>query len=214
MKLKKSFSVSFLLFFVFFLSLFSFGCSTTLSLVPGADDAKISGIYNEYYNLGEGYFNLGDYKNAEKFYKQAMKNKNNYWGAYYKLGKCYAYQNDWHNALEVYVTLLERDPDNNSIKSALAYIYLMQNDYDNSSKLYKELIDNEPNNKEFLENYIALLLNQSEVLDSNKDEIISKLNLLQENYSDDENAKKLQKKYDELTKNNNADSTQEDLLEE
>lgn len=199
MKLKKSFSVS-LYFLIFTYCIFSFGCASKVYYIPGEKEVEFSNLYTEYYNLAEGYFNIGNYDSAIKYYKLAMKNKNNYWVSYYKVAKCYAYKKDWNEALPMYKKLLERDSENNSLKASVAYIYMMQNNVADAELLYEALLSDQPDNKEYLENYAALLLNQKEKIEGNKEKIKNTLSILQENYSESENVIKLQKVYDELIK--------------
>lgn len=207
MKLKKSYLVNFDLikfnrffskFFLFLFSLLLFSCKSAPLPVPGEDNAKRSNIYSEYYNLGERYLKLEDYSNALKYFELAMKNKNIYWAAYYKKAKCHVYLNDWNNALPMYKTLLKRDNENTSIKASIAYIYCMQNDIQNAQKLYIELLDIEPTNKDYLENYLALLLQNEKNFKVNINDFEKKLELLREINPNSDNLIIIEKKYNDF----------------
>ena len=207
MKLKKSFLVkkSFAAakraaIFLALSNLF-FSCATnSVSVpVPGQNAKKTNNIYTEYYNLGETFFKLEDYKKAAEYYELAMRKKDQYWAAYYKLAKCYVFSSDWNNALPMYKKILERDPENQSLKANLAYIYSMRGDFNNSVLIYEELLKEQPDNQEFLENYLALLIADNKKFEKkNAQKFTAAYESLKESYPENKNLKTFEDKYKEL----------------
>ena len=200
MKLKKSFWAK----FTSIAATIIFASCTTTNLsvpVPGQEGIKTRNIYAEYYNLGESYYKLEDYKKAAEYYELAMRKKEQYWAAYYKLAKCYVYSSDWANALPMYKTILERDPENSSIKASLAYIYSMQGDFKNSVIVYEELLTVQPDNQEYLENYLAVLIADNKKFGTkNAQKFSEAYETLKTEYPDNKNLKTFEDKYKELMK--------------
>lgn len=188
MKLKKSFSASILIIIV---SIF-FSCKSI-------DNSNIQNIYIEYLNIGDTYFKLEDYQNASKYYNLALSNKDIYWATYYKLANCYAFMSDWNNALSMYKKILKRDEQNSTIKANIAYIYAMKGDFHYAEIIYESLISEQENNKDYIENYLAIILEDKKNFDDNKEKFNTLFEKLQENYPDSNNISILKNKYDELT---------------
>lgn len=174
--------------------------STQLSVpVPGQGAVKTNNIYAEYYNLGESYFKLEDYKKAAEYYELAMKKKEQYWAACYKLAKCYAFTSDWNNALTMYKKILKRDPENASLKASVAYIYSMQGDFKNSISIYEELLQVQPKNQEYLENYLAVLAADEKKFEKkNAVKFTEAYDTLKTEYPENKNLKTFEDKYKEL----------------
>ena len=203
MKLKKSYlakSIAAGLLAAFVLISFSSCESTQLSVpVPGQGAVKTNNIYAEYYNLGESYFKLEDYKKAAEYYELAMKKKEQYWAACYKLAKCYAFTSDWNNAITMYKKILKRDPENASLKASVAYIYSMQGDFKNSILIYEELLQVQPKNQEYLENYLAVLAADEKKFEKkNAVKFTEAYDTLKTEYPENKNLKTFEDKYKEL----------------
>lgn len=203
MKLKKSYlakSIAAGLLTAFVLISSSSCESTQLSVpVPGQGAVKTNNIYAEYYNLGESYFKLEDYKKAAEYYELAMKKKEQYWAACYKLAKCYAFTSDWNNALTMYKKILKRDPENASLKASVAYIYSMQGDFKNSISIYEELLQVQPKNQEYLENYLAVLAADEKKFEKkNAVKFTEAYDTLKTEYPENKNLKTFEDKYKEL----------------
>ena len=200
MKLKKSFWAKFTPLAA---TLIFASCTTTnLSVpVPGQGAVKTRNIYAEYYNLGESYFKLEDYKKAAEYYELAMRKKEQYWAAYYKLAKCYVFTSDWNKALPMYKKILERDSENSSIKASIAYIYSMKGDFKNSIEIYEELLLQQPNNQEFLENYLAVMAADDKKFEKKYAEKFTQAyETLKTEYPENKNLKTFEDKYKELMK--------------
>lgn len=197
MKLKKLYSANKAGILAAIISILFVSCASTSkgAGIPGKHTAEIKNIYNEYYNIGNAYFELEKFDKAASYYELAMGNKENYWTVYYQLAKCYVYNSKYNEALPLYETLLKRDPDNNSLKTSIAYIYAMNGNVDKAIEMYKALIEESPENNEYLENLIAVLL-----LNENLEEVKEPFELLQKNFPDSENIPKFQKEIDAITK--------------
>ena len=214
MKLKKSYlakSIAAGLLAAFVLISFSSCESTQLSVpVPGQGAVKTNNIYAEYYNLGESYFKLEDYKKAAEYYELAMKKKEQYWAACYKLAKCYAFTSDWNNALTMYKKILKRDPENASLKASVAYIYSMQGDFKNSILIYEELLQVQPKSQEYLENYLAVLAADEKKFEKkNAIKFTEAYDTLKTEYPENKNLKTFEDKYKELMNITEEEETEE-----
>ena len=190
-KIFKIFSKSILICTIFIL----FSCRTTIDSVPvfGESKIKINSIYNEYLTLADSYVEVEKYDLAEKYYKKAMNKKDLYWGVYYKLAKVYALENKWDEASEMYKTILKKDPENSTIKASIAYIYAMQGNVKEARSIYETLLKEHPENQEYLENYIAILF-----LDKDLVAVSSPLSLLKRDFPDSPNIKKFESQIENI----------------
>ena len=144
---------------VFFISFFFISCASSSFRVPGETKIILNNLAAEYYNVAEGYMEIKKYDKAAEYYKLAMRNEDLYLTAYYKLARSYALSKNWEKANESYEELLKLDPDNSMIKSSLAYITAMRGNVDEAILSYKNLISENPYNENFLETFVALLIN-------------------------------------------------------
>ena len=207
MKLKKSFLAKkgkASVIFTAGLSLLLLSSCTSTSLavpVPGQGAVKTRNIYVEYYQLGESYYKLEDYKKAAEYYELAMRKKDQYWASYYKLGKCYVFTSDWANALPVYKKILERDPENSSLKAGIAYIYSMQGNFKESISIYEELLLAQPKNQEYLENYLAVMAADDKKFEKLHAQRFTQVyETLKTEYPENKNLKTFEDKYKDLMK--------------
>ena len=185
--------------------------------VPGQSGAKLRNIYVEYYNLGESYYKLEDYKKAAEYYELAMRKKDQYWASYYKLAKCYVFTSEWNNALPMYKKILQRDGANDSIKASIAYIYSMQGNYKQAKKLYQELIDSQPTNQDYLENYIAILIADEKRFKKNSELYLQLYEKLKTEYPENKNLTTFDEKYKtlmEIEDEGTEESEDEDVEDE
>lgn len=204
MKLKKSFSVS---IFIIIISIFS-SCKSL-----NKDNSH--NIYIEYLNIGDTYFKLEKYEDAVKYYNLALQDKENYWATYYKLANCYVFLSDWNNSLKMYKKILKRDENNSTLKANIAYVYAMKGDFHYASLIYESLINEQENNKDYIENYLAIILQDQKHFKNKKTTFENLLNNLQENYPDSSNINILKNKYNELIEDDNTESKDnEEKLEE
>ncbi len=172
---------------VFLLALSS--CKTTKFYMPGEKKYVLSGIYSEYYNIGEEYLKLKNYSKAAEFYIKAASDKEIANAAYFKAGRCYALGKNWTKALGVYSEIYRYDKGNSSVKESLAYIYAMSGDYKNSEVLYRELLDANPDVPEILMNYAVVLLTMEKY-----DEARAQVAILKEKFPDQQKIKTLEDK--------------------
>jgi|GEM_PF-399094 len=131
--------------------------------VPGESAALSKNIASEYYSIADGYFEVKKYDKAAEYYKLAMRDKSIRPAAYYKLGRSYAMNKQWDDAETVFKDLLKRDPQNSSLTASLAYITAMKGDTAGALTMYKNLIDTYPDESSYLENYIALLIDDGKL---------------------------------------------------
>ena len=85
------------------------------SLAP--KDAEI------YYDLGNAYYELREYKKAANAFNKAISLRPRYLGAYNNLGRVYEDQQDIPNAIESYQQVLSLDPEHEGARIKLKKIY-------------------------------------------------------------------------------------------
>jgi len=176
-------------------------CKTTAVVVPGQTKVILKNIYIEYMALADEYYNLEKYSKAATYYQQCLSDKSLYNTAYYKLGLCYVKTSDWNNAEQVYSKLLKKDPDNSTLKSSLAYIQSMNGNTKDSVKLYGQLVIDYPEVSEYLENYIALLI-QTEDLENAE----TQFNILKEKFPDSKKISLIDEKLKKQTEEQPAEN--------
>lgn len=166
-----------------------FSCKTTKFIIPGEKKVAIDNIFIEYYNLGEEYFKLKNYKKAAEYYIKASSNKDIHNAACFKAGRSYALAKEWTSAGQVYEEILKKDKGNVSAKESLAYVYAMSNDFERSERLYTELVTSNPNSAEVLVNYTIVLVTLEKYKDA-----AEQLATLKEKFPDEEKIKTLEEK--------------------
>ena len=185
---------------LFFISFSFFISCQSSSFIPGQKNIQINNLYIEYFKIADSYYKLQDYTSAAEYYKKAMNSKEIYWDAYYKLAKTYAASTNWDQALFMFVKLQERDPENSGLKASLAYLYSMKGDFIKAKEIYEELLQTEEVNEKYLENYIAILLQNESIYLENQSEVELKIETLKQFFPENKNIEIFNKKITEYTK--------------
>lgn len=176
--------------FVMLLPLWFF--ASCASLIPGAREAEIQNIYNEYYSIAQIYKNEGNYTKAIEFYTKVLRNDELSNSAFYEIALCNVYLGNWDEARASFETLLEKDPDNTTLKLSLAYIEAVSGNLEGAEVLYKELCGDPPENVDALKNLINVLAAEGKY-----DEASERLSVLEENFPDEEGIAELKLKIEE-----------------
>jgi tetratricopeptide (TPR) repeat protein len=113
------------------------------------EDNKKTAAY--WFNLGFEYLELGNYKEAIGFFKQAIRINPDFAKAHYNLGVAYVNFNMHKEAIESFKQAIRINPDNAEAYYSLALSYLMLNDKNSAVDEYKVLkeLDKEKANKLF-----------------------------------------------------------------
>ena len=182
---------------IFLSSLCFSGCKSTILPILNQNKVLQENIYKEYINLGNAYFEIERYSDALKFYEKALEDDNLYKVVCYKMAQCYIFLSDWENALAIYETILAEDPDNLSIKANIAYIYSVTGDFEEALFYYEDLLFAQPENITYLENYLAIILSDVDILFDNEDIFVERFHKLKNEYPENKNIVIFQGKYDE-----------------
>lgn len=116
------------LFLIFVILLFS--CKTT------SED-----ISSEYYNIGNAYFDVGDYDKAIEYYSKALENDNPMENKIrYNLAVAYSESGRAEDGLVLFEYLLREDPENIKVLQSLAYTYFLMGDKEKSLHYYDQVL--------------------------------------------------------------------------
>ena len=100
----------------------------------------------EHVNLGVAYEKQGDFDNAIKEYRLAVKKSPQ---AYLYLGNAYFQKKDWKKAEEYYQKGLQKEPDNADLYNNLAWLYYTRKEnLDRAEKLAQKAIELNPAKEE------------------------------------------------------------------
>jgi len=80
-----------------------------LSIIPWHKGYKTQ-AYNQYYNLGNSYYDRGRYGQAADYYRTALEELDWKWQLHYNLGNTYRRLEDWDNAVIQYGRVVEIKP--------------------------------------------------------------------------------------------------------
>lgn len=113
-------------------------------------------IAAEYFNIGEEYYKLENYKKAIEYFSKIENMETYSLSVKYKLALCYVKNSEWDNAIDCFKELLKYDPTNVSLKSSLAYTYAKDLKLAEASKIYEEIIQENEYDSIALKNYILV----------------------------------------------------------
>ena len=107
----------------------------------------------ERYILHEGnnQYNNGRYKEAEQYYSEALKKKNNYFKANYNLGNALYKQGKYQDATGQYDVFIKNSADKDTLSRAfhnLGNSYLKQKKYEDAIKAYKSSLKLNPRDED------------------------------------------------------------------
>lgn len=102
----------------------------------------------KYYNIGSEASERGDYEEAIKYYKLAIKEDPKFVFAYDNLGYAYRKLEKFDDAVEYYKKSLKIDPEGLMPLQNIAIAYKLKKDYTNAIKWYEKLTKVDSNNPE------------------------------------------------------------------
>lgn len=123
---------------------------------PGADQSAV--LANK---TGIAYHELQDLRNAEKYYKKAIKLDPKYAEAINNLGTIYYSKKSYRRAINQYKKALRLTPDSASILSNLGTAYFARKDYQDASDAYRQALAIDPDVFERRSTQGTLLQDQS-----------------------------------------------------
>jgi tetratricopeptide (TPR) repeat protein len=116
----------------------------------------------DYYALGTGYYDLGNYEEAEKWFDKSKFNAKTKMASLYNLGRVSFERGNYDKALDYFEDILEKDPENLTALKAAAYTCVKAGDTQAALEYYRRAAALLPENAEERYNY-ALLLNALEM---------------------------------------------------
>ncbi|MCG8479047.1 MAG: tetratricopeptide repeat protein [Spirochaetales bacterium] len=101
-------------------------------------------IAEEYFNLGNIYFELGEYEISFEYYQRAIALTDEVPGAGYNLARLHERRDEFDEALAVLDELLADDPENGLYRETRAYVLFRAGRSDEARALYADLIEDHP----------------------------------------------------------------------
>ncbi|TVR70509.1 MAG: tetratricopeptide repeat protein [Spirochaetaceae bacterium] len=98
-------------------------------------------LAQEYFNLGNAYFELQDYERSYLYYRRAIDLSDDIPAAGFNLARLHLERSEHEAALEVLERLLERDPENALVLETRAYAFYLHGDADRARREYRGLLD-------------------------------------------------------------------------
>ena len=119
---------------------------------------RIDDLAEEYYNLGNAFYALEEYQQAEDYYLRALELDPEFERAEFNLARALAEQERYSEALALLSELLIEDPDNLRLQEAIAYVQYRRGDLEAAEERYKTVLEQSPFRPDALYNLGLLLL--------------------------------------------------------
>ncbi len=145
---------------------------------------SVENISSEYYNIGNGFFELGNYSKAIYYYEKAYKLNPKLSNSRYNLALSYSRVGRFDDAKKVLNDLLVQDPKNLKILKALAYNYYLKGDEDKTVEFLNRILEEYPEDRDALNNLGVIYWKRGEI-----DNAITEFKKLLEYYPGDEDTK-------------------------
>jgi tetratricopeptide (TPR) repeat protein len=139
----KSGVLIFFCFFIGFYVIFLIGCETVIS---GKELAQ------EYYNLGNAYYEIGEYEDAVFFYNKAIELDETLFSAQFNLAYSYVNLGNNEKAINILTSILAEDPNNVDMLKLLGYAYHLHGDEEQALAAYDKILAIAPEHKDALNN--------------------------------------------------------------
>ncbi len=137
-----------------------------LSAVGCTRYVRIDDLAEEYYNLGNAFYELEKYEEAESYYLRALELDPEFERAGFNLARALAEQERYGEALALLEELLLSDPDNLQVTEALAYVEYRRGNMADALRLYESVLEVSPFRGDVLYNLGVLLLEEDKELEA------------------------------------------------
>ncbi len=101
-------------------------------------------LAEEYFNLGNIYFELGEYESSFEYYQRAIALTDEVPGAGYNLARLHERREEFDEALTVLDELIADDPENGLYRETRAYVLFRAGRSEDARALYADLIGDHP----------------------------------------------------------------------
>ncbi|SIQ92912.1 Tetratricopeptide repeat-containing protein [Alkalispirochaeta americana] len=98
-------------------------------------------LAQEYFNLGNAYFELQDYERSYRYYRRAIELSDNIPAAGFNLARLYLERGEDQKALDILTTLLARDPENTLIREVYGYTLYRLGEISRARRVYGDLLE-------------------------------------------------------------------------
>lgn len=137
-------------------------------------------LAQEYYNLGNAFFELGEYEASFQYYTRAIELDDQLPASSYNLARLLSQRGEHEQALTVIEELLEDDPDNSLFRETYAYIAYMAGEDRAARREYRALIAAFPARPRLRYNLARL------EIDEDRPEIASEILLAGQEWAEDD----------------------------
>ncbi len=118
---------------------------------------SVEDIAAEYYNIGNGYYELGNYQRAIRYYELALTRRPDLLPATWNLALALIHLHDYQTAEILLQEWLESDPENIEAREALAVVFRGQARTEESLQMFQKVLEIAPENTTALNN-IGIIL--------------------------------------------------------
>jgi len=108
---------------------------------------SFNAVAQDFYQSGLEEKKQKNYAAAEKLFRLAVKEKNNF-ESRYELGVVQAYQKKYDEALETFAQLLKSSPNNYDVENRMAQIHIWKGDFAAGEKSVNKILQQNPDNEE------------------------------------------------------------------
>lgn len=127
-------------------------------LLLGGCASSLTGekLAEEYYNLGNAYYELGEYEKSYQYYSRARQLDPRVQASSFNLARLYIDWEDYDEALEILRELTENVPDNVVVQETLAYTLYLNGQIEESLTIYGAIAADYPARSSVIFNFISI----------------------------------------------------------
>ena len=111
-----------------------------IPLAGCASNVTTQQLSEEYFNIGNAFFELGEYEKSFEYYERAVALSNELPAIGYNLARLYERQGEYEQSLQVLDQLLKEDPLNGLVRETRAFVLYKAQRVEESRQAYRELL--------------------------------------------------------------------------
>jgi len=113
------------------------------AIVSGCSTVRYEELAQEYFNLGNAYYEAGDYDRSYQYYTRALQYTDEFPAAGFNLARLHIEREEPDAALEIVDTLLREDPANTVYRETRAYTLVLLDRIEEARALYRTILSEE-----------------------------------------------------------------------